>query len=176
VYSTFQQAFGAPSQFQSNPNLGVFVQDEWRPRADLTINGGGRYDLQWLSEPGQLDANNVSPRLGVAYSPGNGRTVIRASGGLYFDRIPLRATSNALQRDGTKYQTAQLSDRLARRSFQLSGVVSPGLWITTTTINPRSRRHSEQASSKWTARSDNGWPPPSATATCADTASSCRAT
>ena len=53
--------------------------------------------------------------------PAIGRTVIRASGGLYFDRIPLRATSNALQRDGTKYQTAQLrSDRLARRPFQPS--------------------------------------------------------
>ena len=57
----------------------------------------------------QLDANNVSPRLGVAYAPGEGKTVVRASGGLYFDRIPLRATSNALQRDGSKYQVAQLS-------------------------------------------------------------------
>ena len=34
---------------------------------------------------------------------------MRASGGIYFDRIPLRATSNAIQRDGTKYQTAVLS-------------------------------------------------------------------
>src|SRR4030095_7193135 len=29
-YSTYQHAFGAPSQFQSNPNIGFFVQDEWR--------------------------------------------------------------------------------------------------------------------------------------------------
>ncbi len=28
TYSSFQQAFGAPSQFQSNPNIGLFVQDE----------------------------------------------------------------------------------------------------------------------------------------------------
>ena len=149
VYSTFQQAFGAPSQFQSNPNLGVFVQDEWRPRADLTINGGIRYDLQWLSEPVQLDANNVSPRLGVAYSPGNGRTVIRASGGLYFDRIPLRATSNALQRDGTKYQTAQLSfGQIGTPAFPtVLPSFPPGLLITTTTINPAIEDgHSEQAS------------------------------
>ena len=109
VYSQFQQAFGVPSQLQSNPNLGLFAQDEWRPRSDVTVNAGIRYDLQWLPSPIQLDANNVSPRLGVAYAPGDGKTVIRASGGVYFDRVPLRATSNALQRDGTKYQTAVLS-------------------------------------------------------------------
>jgi Carboxypeptidase regulatory-like domain len=109
VYSQFQQAFGEPEQFQSNPNLGLFVQDEWRPRADLTINAGVRYDLQWLPEPIRLDANNVSPRAGIAYATPDGKTVVRASGGIYFDRIPLRATSNALQRDGSKYKTAILS-------------------------------------------------------------------
>ena len=29
-YINYQQAFGVPSQVQSNPNFGVFVQDEWR--------------------------------------------------------------------------------------------------------------------------------------------------
>ena len=77
--------------------------------AGLTINAGLRYDLQWLPEPIQLDANNVSPRVGVAWAPGDGRTVVRASAGVYFDRIPLRATSNALQRDGVNYKVAVLS-------------------------------------------------------------------
>ena len=45
-------------------------------------------------------------RVGVVYAHGS-RTVIRAGIGLYFDRIPLRATSNALQRDGTKYLVVQ---------------------------------------------------------------------
>jgi hypothetical protein len=35
--------------------------------------------------------------------------VLRGSYGLYYDRIPLRATSNALQRDGSKYRVALLS-------------------------------------------------------------------
>jgi hypothetical protein len=108
-YINFQQAFGAPSQFQSNPNVGVFVQDEWRVRPNLTINAGLRYDLQWLPDPIQTDTNNISPRIGLAYSPGDRKTVIRAGAGVYFDRIPLRATSNALQRDGIKYRVAVLS-------------------------------------------------------------------
>ncbi|HEX8163103.1 MAG TPA: hypothetical protein VF538_14635, partial [Pyrinomonadaceae bacterium] len=46
---------------------------------------------------------------GVAYAPGDHKTVVRAGFGIYFDRIPLRATSNALQRDGSKYLVAQLA-------------------------------------------------------------------
>jgi hypothetical protein len=109
AYGSFQQAFGVPSQFQSNPNIGWFVQDEWRPRTDLTINAGLRYDAQFLPDPINTDKNNFAPRLGIAYAPGDHKTVIRASYGIYFDRIPLRATSNALQRDGSKYIVAQLS-------------------------------------------------------------------
>jgi len=109
VYQQYQQAFGSESVRQSNPNVGLYVQDEWRPRSALTVTGGIRYDVQDLPDPIALDANNVSPRLGVAWAPGTARTVIRASGGLYFDRIPLRATANALQRDGVTYRTAVLS-------------------------------------------------------------------
>ena len=108
-YLNYQQAFGAPEQFQSNPNFGVFVQDEWRARPELTFNAGLRYDLQFLPNPIETDTNNIAPRLGVVYAPGDRKTVIRASAGLYYDRIPLRATSNALQRDGSKYLVVQLA-------------------------------------------------------------------
>ena len=108
-YLNYQQAFGAPRQFQSNPNAGVFVQDEWRVRPDLTLNAGLRYDLQFLPDPIKTDTDNISPRMGIVYAPGNRKTVVRASFGLFYDRIPLRATSNALQRDGSKYVVVQLS-------------------------------------------------------------------
>jgi hypothetical protein len=107
-YITYQQAFGAAAQQQANPNAGAFFQDEWRPRPSLTVNWGARYDAQWVAGP--IEANrNFSPRLGVAWSPDGQKTVVRASGGLYYDRIPLRAVSNALQRDGVRYRTAVLS-------------------------------------------------------------------
>jgi hypothetical protein len=108
-YLNYQQAFGVPNQFQSNPNFGVFMQDEWRVRPDLTLNAGLRYDVQWLPDPIQTDTDNFAPRIGIVWAPGDRKTVVRASFGLYYDRIPLRATSNALQRDGSKFLVVQLS-------------------------------------------------------------------
>lgn len=108
-YNTFQQAFGDPEQFQSNPNYAMFVQDEWKPLANVTLNLGVRYDVQMLPSPIRLDGNNIAPRLGIAWAPGRRNMVLRGSYGLYYDRIPLRATSNALQRDGSKYRVALLA-------------------------------------------------------------------
>jgi carboxypeptidase family protein/TonB-dependent receptor-like protein len=137
-YVTFQQAFGEEAQHQDNPNLGVFVQDEWRARRDLTLNGGLRYDLQMLDDPIRTDTDNVSPRLGLAWAPGDGRTVVRASGGLFYDRLPLRAISNALQRDGTKYQVAVMPfGTPGAPSFpDTLGAFPSGLLASITTVDP----------------------------------------
>jgi hypothetical protein len=108
-YTNFQQAFGAPSQSQTNPNVGLFVQDEWRATPSLTINGGLRYDAQFLPDPIKTDSDNFAPRVGLAYAPGDRKIVVRANLGFYYDRIPLRASSNALQRDGSKYVVIQLA-------------------------------------------------------------------
>jgi hypothetical protein len=139
TYSTFQQAFGPADQPQTNPNLGLFVQDEWRVRSALTMNLGLRYDLQFLDGPVQTDTNNVSPRIGVAWSPFPSRhTVVRASYGLFYDRIPLRALSNALQRSGTTYRTAVLAR--TQTGAPVFPAVLPsfpaGVLVSTTTIDP----------------------------------------
>jgi len=152
-YATFQQAFGEEGQSQSNPNVGLFAQDEWKPRPDLTVNLGLRYDAQFLPDPVRTDANNFAPRVGVAYSPDflgrERRTVVRASYGVYFDRLPLRATSNALQRDGSKYRVAVLSFGQAGAPVFPNVLTEfpPNLLISITTIDPNIRNaYSQQAS------------------------------
>jgi outer membrane receptor protein involved in Fe transport len=92
----FTQAFGASEVSQTNPNLGVYLQDEWKLSPRITLNLGLRYDLQFL-ETINTDINDVSPRVGVAWSPFDSRrTLIRGNAGLFFDRVPLRALANAL--------------------------------------------------------------------------------
>jgi hypothetical protein len=92
----FTQTFGATEVAQDNPNIGVYAQDEWKVSPDVTLNLGLRYDLQFL-ETIDTDTNNVSPRLGVVWAPFESRrTMVRASTGVFYDRVPLRALANAL--------------------------------------------------------------------------------
>ncbi|HKR66467.1 MAG TPA: TonB-dependent receptor, partial [Thermoanaerobaculia bacterium] len=108
-YASFQQAFGEPDTHQSNLNLGAFVQDEWRASRRVIVNAGLRYDVQQLPSLVETDHDNVSPRVGIAWDVrGDGRGVLRAAAGVYYDRIPLRAVSNALQRNGVTYRVAQV--------------------------------------------------------------------
>ncbi|HYM26387.1 MAG TPA: TonB-dependent receptor, partial [Vicinamibacterales bacterium] len=104
----FSQTFGATSVSQTNPNVGIFAQDEWKLRPELTLNAGLRYDVQFLRTI-HTDRNNVAPRAGFAWTPFPEReTVVRGSAGLFFDRVPLRALANALLSAGNTSDVAQL--------------------------------------------------------------------
>ena len=112
----FTQTFGATVISQTNPNVGIYVQDEWKAGPRLTVNAGVRYDLQFLQTI-HTDTNNVSPRVGFAWSPSDSRrAVVRASAGLFYDRVPLRALANALLSAGN---TADIMN-LQQNSISLS--------------------------------------------------------
>ena len=104
----YTQTFGVSDVALTNPNLGVYVQDEWKVSTDLTLNAGVRYDLQFL-ETISTDANNVSPRAGFAWSPFDSRrTLVRGSAGVFYDRVPLRALANAILSAGNTTDLSNL--------------------------------------------------------------------
>src|ERR1700690_4421586 len=85
--------------------MGAFWQDSWRARPNLTFNFGLRYDVEiapkfkaptglaafgynylGLQKGIQTDKNNFQPRIGLAWDPtGDGKTVVRASYGIFYD-------------------------------------------------------------------------------------------
>ncbi len=102
----FTASFPALARKMSNRYYQAYVQDDWRPRNDLTVNLGVRYDLQtdvWNEHLSQSlfprplpyvdfasrgDKNNVSPRLGLAWDINdNARSVLRGGYGLFAHAI-----------------------------------------------------------------------------------------
>jgi hypothetical protein len=71
----------------SNKNgyfLGLYLQDEWKPFEQLTINFGGRLDFAKTF----TDENQLSPRINIVYEPWKG-TAFHAGYARYFTPPPL---------------------------------------------------------------------------------------
>lgn len=72
-----------------NSYNGVFVQDDWKVARSLTVNVG----VRWDRDSRFPNRGNISPRLGVVWSP-NVRTAIDASWGVFYDKFRLGVARN----------------------------------------------------------------------------------
>jgi len=126
IPSTMVQGYGNPHDSFSNKPLGFFWQDSWKIRRNLTLNYGVRYDVEFtpkfappvglaltgynalhIQKGIENDTNNVAPRIGVAWDPrGDGKTVVRASFGQFYDHPLLGLFFLGDASDGSK--TGQL--------------------------------------------------------------------
>src|SRR5581483_2379282 len=121
----FIQGIGNPHDSFTNNTLGVYWQDSWHARPNLTINYGVRYDIEFtpefpainsLSQAAQnalgitqgipRDNNNIAPRIGLAWDPWkDGKTVLRGSYGLFYDHPLLALAFNSDVADGAQAAT-----------------------------------------------------------------------
>src|SRR6202142_3821264 len=118
----FFQGIGQSDSPFNNKLLGVFAQDSWKINRRLTLNYGVRYDVGWqptfpaattsnaaaekafgVQEGVPIDSNNLSPRIGIAWDPwGNGKTVIRAGYGFFYDHPALALAFLSTAEDGSR--------------------------------------------------------------------------
>ncbi len=77
---------------QENTYFGLFVQDEWRLRSNVTISLGLRFEKETIIS----DNNNIGPRAAIAWAPfKDGKGVIRFGGGIFYNRVLLRTFDDA---------------------------------------------------------------------------------
>ena len=115
----FAAALGSFRRYSPNQLWNFYVQDEWRVRPAVTLNLGLRYDLQRRGFNEQLDLNdktifpttgtptqipyvdfskrgdknNIGPRVGLAWDVNEGRSVVRAGYGIYYNPLNLIVSS-----------------------------------------------------------------------------------
>lgn len=115
-FHAYTQSFGEQSVAWKTRDWAGFVQENWRPLANLTLNAGVRYEYELLPLPQRpnaaLDAvfadsgasgifpedrNNFGPRMGLAWAPfGAGHGIVRLGYGLYYGRLPGATVRSAL--------------------------------------------------------------------------------
>jgi hypothetical protein len=114
--AAFSLNSGNPFADVSQTDFGVFLQDDWRVRPNITLSYGVRYEIQTNT----YSKYDFAPRLAVAWSPGAANSarppkmVIRVGTGLFYNRFSEGSTLTVNRNNGVNLQQVFITEEARR--------------------------------------------------------------
>ena len=153
--TAFRINAGNPFADVSQTDYGVFIQDDWRIRPNITLSYGLRYETQTNAH----SKYDFAPRLAVAWSPGAANSarppkmVIRVGTGFFYNRFNESNTLQANRFNGVNVIQTSVTepfDRSSRRASSNSSCrTSPRIYSLLNQWSPTAFRQSR--ASRYTA-------------------------
>ena len=116
--TSFRLNAGNPFADVSQTDYGVFIQDDWRIRPNLTFSYGLRYETQTNAH----SKYDFAPRVAVAWSPGAANSakppkmVIRVGTGIFYNRFNENSTLQTNRFNGINVIQTQVTEPFDRNS------------------------------------------------------------
>jgi hypothetical protein len=114
--SSFRLSAGNPFAEVTQTDFGVFIQDDWRIRPNLTFSYGLRYETQTNAH----SKYDFAPRLAVAWSPGAANSarppkmVIRFGTGFFYNRFSENSTLQTHRFNGVNVLQTAITEPIDR--------------------------------------------------------------
>ena len=114
--ASFSINSGNPFATVSQTDLGVFLQDDWRVRPNITLSYGLRYEIQTNT----ASKYDFAPRVAVAWSPGAANSarppkmVIRVGTGFFYNRFSESSTLTTIRNDGVNLRQSFVTEEARR--------------------------------------------------------------